>query len=73
MKRWQDRIFAAIFAVLVAASAIGVTWTLRQTYLVYKLRRGVGDTWFLAAQQYAQRICSWIWALTSFAYAIHTT
>jgi penicillin-binding protein 1A len=49
MKRWQDRIFAAIFAVLVAASAIGVTWTLRQTYLVYKLRRGVGDTWFLAA------------------------
>ena len=30
-------------------TAIGVTWTLRQTYVVYKLRRGVGDTWFLAA------------------------
>jgi len=47
--RWRDRVFAAIFAVLIAATAIGVTWTLRQTYVVYKLRRGVGDTWFLAA------------------------
>ena len=47
--RWRNRVFAAIFAVLVAATAIGVTWTLRQTFLVYKLRRGVGDTWFLAA------------------------
>src|SRR5687767_1467276 len=46
---WRDRIFAAIFAVLVGASAITVTWSTRQTYLVYKLRRGVGDTWFLAA------------------------
>ena len=26
-----------------------MTWTLRQTYAVYKLTRGVGDTWFLAA------------------------
>ena len=49
MKKWQDRIFAAIFAALVVFTAIGITWTLRQTYLVYKLRRGVGDTWFLAA------------------------
>ena len=49
MKKYQDRIFAVIFAILVACTAIAVTWTLRQTYLVYKLRRGVGDTWFLAA------------------------
>lgn len=45
----RDRIAAVIFICLVIASAIGLTWLARQTYLVYKLRRGVGDTWFLAA------------------------
>ena len=30
-------------------TAIALTWTLRQAWAVYKLRRGVGDTWFLAA------------------------
>ena len=45
----RDRIAAAIFVTLVLASAIGLTWLMRQTYVVYKLRRGVGDTWFLAA------------------------
>ena len=45
----RDRIAAVIFIGLVIASAIGSTWLARQTYVVYKLRRGVGDTWFLAA------------------------
>ena len=49
MKRLRHYIFVAIFAALVVGSAVAVTWTLRQTYRVYKLRRGVGDTWFLAA------------------------
>lgn len=38
-----------MFIALVIASTVGLTWLLRQTYVVYKLRRGVGDTWFLAA------------------------
>jgi 1A family penicillin-binding protein len=45
----RDRIAAVVFVGLVLASAIGLTWLMRQTYVVYKLRRGVGDTWFLAA------------------------
>lgn len=49
MRRLRNRIAAAIFVTLVIASAVGVTWLLRQTYVVYKLRRGVGDTWFMAA------------------------
>ena len=47
--RLRDRIAAAIFITLVIASTAGLTWLMRQTYVVYKLRRGVGDTWFLAA------------------------
>ncbi len=49
MRKWRDRGFAVVFAALVGITAVAVTWTIRQTYLVYKLRRGVGDTWFLAA------------------------
>ena len=49
MKRLRPIFFTTVFLSLIAASAIVVTWTMRQTYLVYKLRRGVGDTWFLAA------------------------
>ena len=49
MKRLRDRVLAVIFVGLIVASAAGITWLLRQTYVVYKLRRGVGDTWFLAA------------------------
>ncbi|HEX4937005.1 MAG TPA: transglycosylase domain-containing protein, partial [Gemmatimonadaceae bacterium] len=45
----RDRIAAVIFAVLVVLTAIAVTWTMRQGYAVYRLTRGVGDTWFLAA------------------------
>jgi penicillin-binding protein 1A len=44
----RDRIAGAIFAVLVAVTAIVVIWTMRQGWAVYKLRRGVGDTWFYA-------------------------
>jgi 1A family penicillin-binding protein len=43
------RLAAALYIALVLASAGGVAWLWRQTYVVYKLRRGVGDTWFLAA------------------------
>ena len=32
-----------------SSPSISATWTLRQAWGVYKLRRGVGDTWFLAA------------------------
>jgi 1A family penicillin-binding protein len=49
VKHVRDRVFAAIFISLVIGTAIGLTWLMRQTYVVYKLRRGVGDTWFLAA------------------------
>jgi 1A family penicillin-binding protein len=49
VKRFRDRLLAVIFIGLIVASAAGTTWLLRQTYVVYKLRRGVGDTWFLAA------------------------
>ncbi|HEX6973152.1 MAG TPA: PBP1A family penicillin-binding protein [Vicinamibacterales bacterium] len=48
-RRIRDRIAAVIFGTLVVLTAITLTWTLRQAWAVYKLRRGVGDTWFLAA------------------------
>ena len=47
--RTRDRIAAVIFGALVVLTAISLTWTLRQAWAVHKLRRGVGDTWFLAA------------------------
>lgn len=45
----RDRIAAALFACLVAVTAIAVVWTMRQGWAVHQLRRGVGDTWFHAA------------------------
>jgi 1A family penicillin-binding protein len=48
-KSLRDRLVATLFIVIVMASVAGVAWLMRQTYVVYKLRRGVGDTWFLAA------------------------
>ena len=45
----RNRIASVVFIALVLTSAFGLTWLMRQTYVVYKLRRGVGDTWFLAA------------------------
>jgi 1A family penicillin-binding protein len=51
--RWpditQDRIAAVVYACLVAITAIVVVWSMRQGWAVYKLRRGVGDTWFISA------------------------
>src|SRR5687768_904448 len=52
MSRWprvRDRLAGVIFALLVVFSAIAITWTFRQAYAVTRLKRGVGDTWFLAA------------------------
>jgi penicillin-binding protein 1A len=49
MRRLRDRIAAGVFILLVVGTTVGLTWLIRQTYVVYKLRRGVGDTWFLAA------------------------
>ncbi|MDQ3349527.1 MAG: transglycosylase domain-containing protein, partial [Acidobacteriota bacterium] len=48
-RRLRDRIAAIVFGVLVVATAVTFTWTLRQAWAVHKLHRGVGDTWFLAA------------------------
>ena len=45
----RDRILAALFACLVTVTAITVVWSMRQGWAVYKLRRGVGDTWFYSA------------------------
>ena len=45
----RDRVAAAVYVTLIVLSAIGVTWVMRQGYAVHRLTRGVGDTWFLAA------------------------
>jgi penicillin-binding protein 1A len=45
----KDRIAAGLYACLVAVTAITVVWSMRQGWAVYKLRRGVGDTWFYSA------------------------
>jgi penicillin-binding protein 1A len=43
------RVIASLYVALVAVTAISVIWTMRQGWAVFKLRRGVGDTWFYAA------------------------
>src|SRR5687767_12221738 len=48
-RRVRDRVFGAIFVALVIMTAIVMTWVFRQGYAVHRLTRGVGDTWFLAA------------------------
>ncbi|MGH9407931.1 MAG: transglycosylase domain-containing protein [Vicinamibacterales bacterium] len=45
----RDRIIAGLFACLVAISAVVVVWSMREGWAVYKLRLGVGDTWFYSA------------------------
>jgi 1A family penicillin-binding protein len=47
--RTRDRVATLIFGLLVVLVAVSFTWTVRQAWAVHKLRRGVGDTWFLAA------------------------
>ena len=53
MIRWngtlRDRIAGTIFAILVVLTAVSMTWLFRQGHAVYRLTRGIGDTWFLAA------------------------
>ena len=44
-----NRIIAGLYACLIAITAIVVIWSMRQGWAVYKLRRGVGDTWFHSA------------------------
>jgi 1A family penicillin-binding protein len=48
-RQTRDRIAGAIFGALVVLTIVSLAWTMRQAWAVYKLRRGVGDTWFLAA------------------------
>ena len=48
-ERARDRVAALIFATLVVVTTVAVAWTMSQAWDVYRLRRGVGDTWFLAA------------------------
>jgi 1A family penicillin-binding protein len=48
-RRVRDRIAAVVFGALVVFTAVVLTWILRQGYAVHRLTRGVGDTWFLAA------------------------
>ena len=48
-RRVRDRIAAVLFGALIVFTAVVLTWILRQGYAVHRLTRGVGDTWFLAA------------------------
>ena len=45
----KERALAAVYACLVAFTAVTVVWSMRQGWAIYKLRRGVGDTWFYSA------------------------
>jgi penicillin-binding protein 1A len=47
-RQTRDRILGAVYFCLIAVTAVTVLWTMRQGWAVYKLRRGVGDTWFYA-------------------------
>jgi penicillin-binding protein 1A len=44
----RHRVVSVLYVLLVAFTAITVIWTMRQGWAVFKLRRGVGDTWFYA-------------------------
>jgi penicillin-binding protein 1A len=46
---FRDRAAAVLFACLVVVTSIVVVWTMRHGWAVYKLQRGVGDTWFYSA------------------------
>jgi 1A family penicillin-binding protein len=48
-RRLRDLVAAVVFVALVIGTAIALTWMFRQGWAVHQLRRGVGDTWFLAA------------------------
>jgi penicillin-binding protein 1A len=42
----RRRVIPGLYIALVVFTAITVLWTMRQGWAVFKLRRGVGDTWF---------------------------
>ena len=46
----RRRFLGTAYVTLVVVTAIVVVWTMRQGWAVYKLRRGVGDTWFYSAE-----------------------
>jgi 1A family penicillin-binding protein len=46
---FRRNVIPGAYLCLVAVTAIVVVWTMRQGWAVYKLRRGVGDTWFYSA------------------------
>ena len=43
-------VIAGLYLCLVAVTAVTVVWSMRQGWAIYKLRRGVGDTWFYSAE-----------------------
>ncbi|MEX2271975.1 MAG: PBP1A family penicillin-binding protein [Vicinamibacterales bacterium] len=43
------RLIAVAYIALVIASAVAVVWTMKYTFAIHRLRRGVGDTVFLSA------------------------
>jgi len=45
----RDRVAGALYVCLVVITAVTVAWSMRQGWAIYELRRGVGDTWFYAA------------------------
>jgi penicillin-binding protein 1A len=45
----RDRAAAVFFVFLVVITSLAVIWTMRHGWAVYKLRQGVGDTWFYSA------------------------
>ena len=45
----RHRLFAGFYLCLAALTAVTVLWSMRQGWAVYKLRQGIGDTWFYAA------------------------
>ena len=46
---FRRNVIPALYLCLVAFTAVVVIWSMRQGWAVYKLRRGVGDTWFYSA------------------------
>jgi 1A family penicillin-binding protein len=48
-RRWRNRVAVVLLAAVAVSGIVAVGWTFKQAYAVSRLKRGVGDTWFLAA------------------------
>jgi 1A family penicillin-binding protein len=46
MSHWLRRACIAVYIGLIVLSVVGAAWTMRYSYAIYKLTRGVGDTVF---------------------------